>query len=84
MFKEKAMLRTCYHILSNHTNEYARTLEEVQSRIAELNTNGENHIKISQVFTEEDFDVDAIRLKEVNIPIADVDINTELIQTELV
>jgi hypothetical protein len=62
------MLHTCYHIVSNHNNEYVITSEEVQKRIAELNTNEENDIQIFQVFTEEDFDVDTIRLKELQIP----------------
>jgi len=63
------MLHTCYHIISDHNNNYVRTLEDVQTKIAELETKGENHIKLSEIFTEEDYDVDAIKLKEVQITV---------------
>ena len=77
------MLHTCYHILSNNNDEYVRTLEEVQTRIEDLKTIGENHIKVSQIFTEEDFDVDAIRLKEIPVPLAEININSTLVAAEL-
>ncbi|MBT8378169.1 MAG: hypothetical protein KJN64_02940 [Ignavibacteria bacterium] len=75
------MRHTCYHTVSNHSNEYVRTLEEVQAKIPELCAKGENVIKVSQVFTEEDFDT--INLNEVEIPLDDININHTLATAEL-
>ena len=78
------MIHTCYHIISNNNHEYFRTLAEVQTRLAKLKTNGENNLIVSQIFTTEDFDVDAICLEEVQIPLADVTYNHDLVKAEMV
>jgi len=64
------MIHTCYHVLSDHNNEYFGTLPEVKSTIAKLKKNGESHIKVFQVFTEQDLRSDAIWLNEKQIRVS--------------
>ncbi|MBT8379987.1 MAG: hypothetical protein KJN64_12240 [Ignavibacteria bacterium] len=77
------MIHTCYHIVSNHKNKYVRTLEDVQTRIDNLQTRGEQNIKVFQVFTVQDFEVDATRLKEVQIPLKEITYNRDLVDTAM-
>jgi hypothetical protein len=69
------MLHTCYHIFSDHTDEYVRSLNEVRTKIDKLDAQGKNHIQVSQIFTEEDFDSDAVHLNEVQVSLDEIEKN---------
>jgi hypothetical protein len=78
------MLHTCYHIITNNKNEYLKTLEDVQIRIDNLQTNGEQNIKVFQVFAVQGFEVDATCLEEVQIPLEEITYNHDLVEAEMV
>lgn len=68
------MRHTCYHLISDHKNEYLGKIEEVRSTISKWKKDGESHINVYKIVTE-DLDSDEIMLNEESIRFDDININ---------
>jgi len=68
------MKHTCFHIISEHNNEYLGTLQDVKSTLLKWKKNGETHINVYKIVTE-DLDSDEIMLTEESIRFDDININ---------
>ena len=60
------MNHTCYHVISEHNNEFLNELNEVKNKVNELKNEGESHIKVFRIITEE-LGSDAINLEETQV-----------------
>ena len=68
------MQHTCYHIISDHKNEYLSKLKDVKSTLIKWQNNGESHINVYKIVTE-DLDSDEIMVNEESIRFDDININ---------
>ena len=68
------MQHTCYHVISDHNNEYLGSIQDVKSTIAKWKKSGEAHINVYKIITE-DIDSDEIMLSEESIRFDDLNIN---------
>lgn len=57
------MQHTCYHLVSDHNSQFISDLKEVRTTVDKWNNEGETHITIFRIMTEE-LDSDAINLEE--------------------
>lgn len=68
------MNHTCFHIISDHRNQFFNTVQEVKSTVNKWKDEGESHIKVFRIITEE-VDSDSIDLHEEQIELEDTEIN---------
>lgn len=54
---------TCYHLVSAHNNQFVSCLKDVRTTVDNWKSEGENHIKVFRIMTEE-LGSDAINLEE--------------------
>ena len=64
------MQHSCYHLISDHKNQILSSTKEVKSTINSWKKEGEDHIKIFRITTEE-LGSDAINLEEEQVEIDD-------------
>ena len=64
------MQHICYHIISDHNNQFLNSLSEVKSTVNAWKAEGESRIKIFKIVTEE-LGSDAINLEEEQLAIDD-------------
>ena len=62
------MKHTCYHLISDLKNEFLSDLKEVKVKINKWKEDGEGHIKVFKIMTEE-LGSDAIDLEEKQLDI---------------
>lgn len=60
------MHHTCYHLVSDHKNQFLNSISDVKSTVDSWKKEGEKHIKIFRIKTEE-LESDAIDLEEKQI-----------------
>lgn len=68
------MNHTCFHIISDHRNQFFNSVQEVKSTVNKWRDEGESYIKVFRIITEE-VDSDVIDLQEQQIELEDTDIN---------
>ncbi len=68
------MQHTCYHVISDHNNQFFNVLQEVKTTIDKWKLEGESHIKIFRIMTEE-LGSDAINLVEEEIGLEEINTN---------
>ena len=68
------MKHTCYHLISDQNNEFMSDLKDVKITILKWKEDGEGHIKVFKIMTEE-LGSDAINLEEKQLDIENLNKN---------
>lgn len=67
------MHHTCYHLISDNKNEFLNALNEVKERVDHWKQEGESHIKVFKITTEE-LGSDAINLEETQVGMDEINV----------
>jgi len=65
---------TCYHLVSDHNNQFVSDLKDVRTIVDNWESEGESHIKIFRIMTEE-LGFDAINLEEKQLSNEEINTN---------
>jgi hypothetical protein len=68
------MQHTCYHVISDHKNQFFSAVDDVKETVNKWKDEGESHIKIFRIITE-DLGSDAIDLEEKQVGLDEININ---------
>lgn len=68
------MHHTCFHIVSDHKDQFFNTVQDVKHTIAKWKDEGESNFRIYRITTEE-IDSDEIDLEEHQVDLKDTEIN---------
>ncbi|MBL1211853.1 MAG: hypothetical protein HND52_00730 [Ignavibacteriae bacterium] len=64
------MQHFCYHIISDHRNQYETTLEDAKKLVAKWKKEGDSDFRVYLITTEDK--EDAILIDEVTVPIEEI------------
>ena len=65
------MQHTCYHLISDHNNQFFSAIQDVRTTVNKWKEEGESHIKIFRIITEE-LGSDAINLEEKQLAVEEL------------